>query len=539
MKHLRDNWIKWLAFGGLLSLASCTVPDAASLWLPKERPVADFAPIRFEKPSAEIKEIEETPSQPLVTSIRDAALLALQHNPSFQMERMSPAIRQAYEAQARASFDPVFSADLSLMREYTDSDSETGATRTGLDTRDLSRSASAGLTQALPTGTSVSLSGRRDLGNTRGDRDNAANYDNLSATSSGDVKITQALLQGFGPAVNLASLRQARLDTRISRYELESAAETLIYQTEAAGWEYLLAGRQIEIYQESLKISEDQLSEARERIRVGALADIELAAFEAEVAQRKEELINARSSLAKTRLEVMRLLGQRGAARWSRELTLTDTPEVPTDKLAPLEQHVEVALKQRPDLNEARLRIDRGELDLVRTRNGLLPKLDFFITLGGSRYASSFGSSNKDDENRSHSIESGLSLEYALGNRSERAAHARTVLSVQQTREALRNQEDLAQVDVRTAYLEVQRTFEQIDATQATRKHREEALRSETEKFRVGKSTGILVAQAQRDLMASRISEIGAVVAHLKARLSLYLQEGSLLERRGIALDSQ
>ncbi len=131
----------------------------------------------------------------------------------------------------------------------------------------------------------------------------------------------------------------------------------------------------------------------------------------------------------------------------------------------------------------------------------------------------------------------GLNLEYALGHRNERAAHEISKLSLRQVKEALRNLEDLAQVDVRTAYLEIQRTAEQIEATKAMRKHREEALRSETEKFRVGKSTGILVAQAQRDLVASRIAESEAVIAHVKARLNLYLQEGSLLERRGIVLE--
>ena len=38
----------------------------------------------------------------------------------------------------------------------------------------------------------------------------------------------------------------------------------------------------------------------------------------------------------------------------------------------------------------------------------------------------------------------------------------------------------------------------------------EEKLRTETEKLRVGKSTSFLVAQAQRDLLVSRIAEVRA-----------------------------
>jgi hypothetical protein len=45
----------------------------------------------------------------------------------------------------------------------------------------------------------------------------------------------------------------------------------------------------------------------------------------------------------------------------------------------------------------------------------------------------------------------------------------------------------------------------------------------------------MLVARVQRDFVASRITEIEAVITYLKALIELYRLEGSLLERRGIA----
>ncbi len=105
----------------------------------------------------------------------------------------------------------------------------------------------------------------------------------------------------------------------------------------------------------------------------------------------------------------------------------------------------------------------------------------------------------------------------------------------QQSIKALENLIQLAQVDVRTAYIEVDRTHEQITATAATRESQEEKLRVETEKFRVGKSTSLLVAQAQRDLVVSQIGEILAIANYFKSLVSLYRLEGSLLHRRGIS----
>jgi outer membrane protein TolC len=92
----------------------------------------------------------------------------------------------------------------------------------------------------------------------------------------------------------------------------------------------------------------------------------------------------------------------------------------------------------------------------------------------------------------------------------------------------------LVELDVRSAYTEAMRAREQIDASAATRRLQEEALRAETEKFEVGFSTVLEVSQVQRDLLESQIAEVGAIIDYRKALIDLYRLEGSLLKRRGI-----
>jgi len=129
----------------------------------------------------------------------------------------------------------------------------------------------------------------------------------------------------------------------------------------------------------------------------------------------------------------------------------------------------------------------------------------------------------------------GLNFERPIRNRSAKAQHRRSLLQESQAEKTLENLSQLIELDVRNAYIEVNRTREQIAASAATRKFQEEKLRIETEKFRVGRSTNLLVAQAQRDLLVNRIAEVNTVVNYLKALTSFYRMEGSLLERRGIA----
>jgi outer membrane protein TolC len=84
-------------------------------------------------------------------------------------------------------------------------------------------------------------------------------------------------------------------------------------------------------------------------------------------------------------------------------------------------------------------------------------------------------------------------------------------------------------------YLQITNVQQQVEAAKASRELQEEKLKVETEKFNVGKSTSLLVAQAQRDFVQSQIVEIKAIIDYQIALVNLYRLEGTLLIRRGIA----
>ena len=349
------------------------------------------------------------------------------------------------------------------------------------------------------------------------------------------LSVTQSLLRGYGTDVNLALLRQSRLETDITQYEFRGFSEYLLAQVETTYWDYALSQRQMEIVEESLKIAKQQIADTEEMIRVGTMAEAELAAVQAEVAAQQQGLINARSTMESTRLRLLGFLNPPGKSFWDREVNLVHPPTLPEIKLDEVETHVEVAIRMRPEMNQAKLDIQKEKIDIVRTKNGMLPRMDLFITFGKTGYADSFSGSVNDINGESYDVKVGLNFEYPIFNRDAEAQHKRALLRRDQAEMALDNLKQLVELDVRNAYIEVNRTKEQITASTETRKFQEEKLRIETEKFRVGLSTNFFVAQAQRDLLVSRISEVQAVVNYLKALISFYRLEGSLLERRGIA----
>ena len=463
---------------------------------------------------------------PIKITIQDAILLSLENNRSLVVERLNPSIQQTFEDQERAVFDPEINAEISAGRmdaqRLGGSEEDTESFTT--DTVDGALS----LEQFFPTGTTVRLEGTTIM------TDSSLYNDSFYATRLG-MTVTQALLRGYGMDVNLARLRQARLETRFSEYELRGFTESLVAQVEKTYWDYALARRQIEIFEESLKLARQQLNDTKEMIRVGKLAEAELAASQAEVAAQEQGLINARSNMQTTRLQLLRLLNPPGPGLWNREVYLIHQPTLPEIKLDDVGLHVAVAMRMRPDLNEARLGVLRDDLELVITKNGLLPVMNLFITLGKTGYADSFGGAFSDITEDSYDAFVGARFQYPIYNRDAKARHQQALLSRDQGEKALENLSQLVDVDVRTVYIEVNRAKQQISASSATRKFDEEKLRIETEKFRVGRSTNFLVAQAQRDLLVSRIAEVQALANYLKALIDLYRLDGSLLERRGIS----
>jgi outer membrane protein TolC len=516
-------------FGLLLLLTSCTlVEEQIDRTASGPNVPADTA-LNMRRESKEQSEeiiARFVPPGPLKLTITEAILLSLENNRSLAVQRLDPPIQQTFEDQERAVFDPTTGAEVSAGRVEGER-----LARSGSETEDFTNDFIDGiisLEQYFPTGTTVALEAGTEL------NDSSLYEDSFYSTRLG-MTVTQALLRGFGTDVNLARLQQARLDTRMSEYELRGFTEFLVAEVERTFWDYALARRQIEIVEESLKVARQQLAETKELIAVGRLARAELPAVQAEVALQEQALIEARANKESIRLQLLRLLDPAVPGIWQREVDLIYQPTLPEIKMEDVELHVAVSMRMSPILNEARIKILRDDLELVKTQNGLLPLMDLFITLGKSGYANSFGDSIRNINEDNYDALAGVNFEYPIFNRDAKAQHRRAVLNLEQAQKALENLSQLVEVDVRTAYIEVNRTKQQIAASSITRMFDEEKLRTETEKLRVGKSTSFLVAQAQRDLLVSRIAEVQALANYLKALVDLYRQDGSLLARRRIS----
>ena len=515
----------------LACLGGCLHPDRwpfSDADYNKKIPEQDYR--SFQVP-AELKPVLAKPAKlpgqvgdNLELSVEQAVMLALGNNLDLSAHQYNPAIAKTFEQIERGVYDTELLAEISQLEEKTRESSRSSGNQYDVDSTE--RNISLGLRQKLPTGTTLELSASqyRETSNRTPEEQDARL----------GLSFTQSLLRGLGPVVNLVAVRQAELGSQASIYQLRGFTEAMLAETEIAYWQLVQAEREMDIVKRSLEVARQQLANIEERISVGVLPKVEAAAARSEVARREQALIEAGGNIRDRRLRLLKLINPSG--RLDLKVTGTSQPAIHANPIRDLAGRIELAERSRPDLNEAKLRWKQNRLETITTKNGLLPKLELFATLGQTGYADSFGRSVNRLDDPYTDFAAGLRFSHFLDNRSARARHSAALATARQASAAVDNLRQLVGLDVRLAANQVEVARRQISATRLTRELEEQTVAAEKERFEVGKSTTLLVAQAQRDLLASQINEVRAILSYRIALVKLFLAEGSLLERRGVVM---
>ena len=460
---------------------------------------------------------------------RDGAVLtALARNRSLAVAKFEPEIAASYIQEARGAFDPALLATVSYGRDTRPYSQAGLASVANEEESVVSRQFQTDLSisEPLPTGTEVFLSG--------GFSRSHSSSSSWTYEGSWSVGVNQSLLRGLGPDANLVTLRQARNTAAKSRHEFRSSVLELVYQVENAYWELVLATNTLKIREFSVQLAKDQLELNQDLIAVGKLSADAVVSAEAELASRKAELVDARIAVKERTIDLICLLNPEAAAQWNLTFETLDPPDIERIDLNP-EISVRLAGLYRPELAQSRLELANRDLEVVRTRNGLLPKLDAFASYGRfSSGATGSDASSHLNDSKFDSYQFGLLLDMSPLNRSERAAHRRAKFQQQQAEVAIENLERIIEAEVRQAALEVEKQWERIGATKQAVESRQEELEVEKSRFLVGKCTNLDVAQVHRDLIQAQLDEVTARVRYIQAITSLYLAEGTLLSRRGV-----
>ena len=470
--------------------------------------------------TAAIAAAQTAPVERLSLTLEDAVRRALDNNPDLAVVRLETDVQTARVGESRTAFTPVFSTVLGRSSTVTPPQNFLLGER-GVDVDDWF--SAAGVRQRLPWGSgtwSISWESSR------------------TTTNNPLTSFDPTLQSGFQLAYSQPLLRDRKIDAARFQYVIAKRDEQssdlrfreAVVQTVAAVkdayWTLKATRANVDVQQRSLDLARELARENKLRVDAGHIPPIDLVQAQAEVAQRRENLIRAQTGADDAEDALRRLIvNAQDTSFWRVRLEPVEEPSV-IGPLPDVDAAVAKALDGRYDIARAGHDLEKQQETIAYLNNQRLPDVRLETSYRGNGLAgtqfvrgsgfpgSIIGTRNRgfgdalgqvfSDDYPAWSF--GLTVSYPLGQSFEAASLVRTQVERRQTAQRIASLRIEAAETVRRAGRQVRSTAERVEAARAGAALAEERLDSEQRRFNVGLSTTFLVTQAQRDLLEAQVN---------------------------------
>jgi outer membrane protein len=233
-----------------------------------------------------------------------------------------------------------------------------------------------------------------------------------------------------------------------------------------------------------------------------------------------------------------------------------DTISVPAqDEAGNLDGLVADAVKNRVEVQQARINLDSNKLNLVGIKSSLKPSLQAFAELTNNGLAGpltpgtvtggvpipfigGYGTLLSQIAGRDYpNYSAGISLNIPLRNRAAQADYATSVVEIRQNELTLQRQINQVRVDVQNAVIGLQQARARYDASVQGRILSQQTFDADKKKYELGAGTPYQVVQDERDLASAQSSELQAMANYSHARIALDQSLGRTLDVNHVSMD--
>lgn len=416
--------------------------------------------------------------------------------------------------------------------------------------------------RGFETGTNLTVS----WNNTRSSSTSTANFFNPAVQSTLTIGFTQALLNGFGIAVNTRNIRIAKNNRKIADWAFAELAITTITNTITAYWELVYARANVKVNEQAVAVAQKLYEDNKKQLGVGTMAPLDVTRAESELATDTQNLIVARTVQLQDEQILKNAITKDPLAPnvVNVEIIASEQPTPPATIENPsFEESIKEAFAKRPELQEQLLNLKNADIDVLATRNALRPSLTLsgqYSSVGlagnspikGTAVVLSSGVPIVDANGNPITVDVGgvatpifqpvtvtpvsgtnqqgfgtaqsqifhsrfpdfsaqLTLGLPLRNRSAQADNVRSILTQRQQESALQQLKNAALLDVRNTYIALTQDRAQVESASKARELQQETFNAEQKKYRLGASTVYNVILTQRDLIAAQGTELRAL----------------------------
>ena len=376
---------------------------------------------------------------------------AIHHSSQIRVFSDLPLIRETGIQEAKGAFDTnaFLSAKFERRNEPVGNTLTTGgAERFKQDEWDYE----AGVRKKVVSGAEISLSQKLFH-----DRNNSIYFvPNPQSRSTLELNVVQPVLKGAGVTYNRSVMEIAKIDSEVAMSEFIRQSESHLQEIARAYWG-LYAARVT--YLQKLKLLEETgklADEVKARANIDAQSS-QLFRAQSAVASRKSDLIRAEAAIrnAQDRLKALTndpsLLGD------------ADVELVPRDRLVLTGEMVDaqeaaaVALRTRPEINQAFMQLRAATIREKMTKNELMPELNLVLqgSLNGLDDGDLGGAYGREYNTGGPGWSAGLVFSYPLENNVARARHERRRLETRQQIDQLKTTVDTVLLEVKISAREV------------------------------------------------------------------------------------
>lgn len=464
-------------------------------------------------------------------TLADAIQRALAKNYALHTDALDVSISAAGVTEQLGIFDPKLTGSYGYSdREIPQlTDPVTGLRPIGL--RNDTESYALGLNGLLPWGMSYNVGANSDnaRSSTTGLRDD---YDTFAGVSG-----RQPLLRGFGLGATTAPIRIAMTNRAISEWQYRQSLIDTVTRVVSAYYELNFAYANLRSSLRARELAAGLVAENEKRHRVGSMSEFDVTTAQSRLANREEAILVAERSVRVAENNLKALISDnRTPTLLDWRLAIDPVPPPPVPLVNPALDFVE-ALQKRPDYQQARLALKRGEINHRYQRNQLLPRVDLTGSYGYSgrdRDESVARRMVRDEDYRSYSY--GLEVTVPLSFTAERGRYRSAKLALRQAENELQRLEQDIVIAVGNAASQIETTRRRVAAAQAARELGQQTLDAELKRLRAGTGNTFFVLQQQEILASLEVSEARARSDYMRALADYDRQLGITLEKLNISV---
>jgi outer membrane protein TolC len=517
-----------------------------------------------QQPQVEIPDdrVGVDPTRRVMMTLREAMLLALENNRDLEVERLNVQLTELDLRASQGFYDPSLMTSFFYdRRNIPIANPLLGGANAGLLTDNVISSAT--LAQRIQSQGGLL---QASYSNDRATTQNVFNILNPQFTSTFNLSYLQPLLKNRGIDQGRRQIRLARKQLDLSDSQFRQRVIEIMAQVQRAYWDLVFARRDREIKRESVELARTQLEHNERLVEAGTLAPVDIISARVELERRNDEAAAAIDAIQRTENALKALLLQPTSAEmWQSEMVPVELPEIEASHSLPLDDAIRLALRNRPELEQFRLRGDLNRIEEDYFRDQSRPQIDLVLNYGivglaGRQRTETnfFTESNNQLARRVNELSqlSGLPPlpsnggsfalpDFLLGSAGQslwnmlkndfrvwrvgvnfnlplrnRTALAQLGRAVAQGRQLDIQRERLVQgieVEVRNALQAVETARRRVLAARNSRLNAELQYQSEERKFEAGQSTSFFVLDRQNALSASRGRELRALTDYTKA----------------------